>query len=106
MPRFTDTYFKGKYEEALDAAVRLNMPGFYFTHSSLAAVLGQLGQREAAQKAVKDLLALRPDFAKAMRKEYAKWNTAEEIELMVEGLRKAGLEIEGEAGSEYARWGK
>jgi len=101
---FTETYFKGKYEEALDAAVRLNMPGFYFTHSSLAAVLGQLGQREAAQKAVKDLLALRPDFAKEMRREYAKWNTAEEIELVVEGLRKAGLEVEGEAGSAAVKW--
>jgi len=101
---FHDAYFKGKYQEALEAAVRLNLPGFFFTHSSLAAVLGQLGQREAAQKAVKDLLALRPDFAKAMRKEYAKWYSAEEIEGLVEGMRKAGLEIEGEAGSEYARW--
>jgi TolB-like protein/Tfp pilus assembly protein PilF len=101
---FHDAYFKRKYGEALEAAVRLNLPGFFFTHSSLAAALGQLGQREAAQKAVNDLLALRPDFARAMRKEYAKWYTAEEIELVVEGLRKAGLEIEGEAGSEYARW--
>jgi hypothetical protein len=59
----------------------------------LAAALGQLGQREAAHKVVQDLLALRPDFAAVARREYAKWYDLEDIEHLVDGLRKAGLEI-------------
>jgi hypothetical protein len=39
------------------------MPGFFYAHAALAAVLGQLGQLEAAHKAVQELLDLRPDFA-------------------------------------------
>jgi hypothetical protein len=36
---------------------------------------------------------LRPDFAQAARYEYAKWYEPEEIEHIIDGLRKAGLEI-------------
>lgn len=90
---FTYAYCQGRYEEALEAAVRLNMPGFFYAHAALAATLGQLGQREAAHKATQKVLALRPDFAAVMRHEYAKWYEPKDIELFVEGLRKAGLEI-------------
>ena len=39
------------------------------------------------------MLALRPDFATVARREYAKWYDTEDIERLVDGLRKAGLEI-------------
>jgi hypothetical protein len=58
-----------------------------------AAALGQLGRHEEARKAVQDLLALRPDFAAAARQEYAKWYDEEHVEQVIDGLRKAGLEI-------------
>ncbi|HLM82233.1 MAG TPA: protein kinase [Terriglobales bacterium] len=90
---FTDAYCHGKYAEALEAAVRINMPGFFYSHASRAAALGQLGQHEAAQKAVQDLVALRPDFAAAARQEYAKWYASEQVEHLIDGLRKAGLDI-------------
>ena len=90
---FTDAYCHGKYTAALDAAVRINMPGFFYAHAARAAALGQLGQHEAARKAVGDLLALRPDFAATVRQEYAKWYEPEQVEHLVDGLRKAGLEI-------------
>ncbi len=90
---FTQAYCQGKYTEALEAAVRINMPGFFYAQASLAAALGQLGRREAAHKAVQDLLALRPDFAAVVRHEYAKWYEPKDIEHLIEGLRKAGLEI-------------
>jgi TolB-like protein/Tfp pilus assembly protein PilF len=90
---FTYFYMKGQYKEALDAAVRINMPGFFYAQASLAEVLGQLGDREGAQKAVKELLALRPDFAASARRNYAKWYEPEDVEHFLDGLRKAGLEI-------------
>ena len=90
---FSQAYLHGKYEQALEAAVRINMPGFFYTHVCRAAALGQLGQREAAQKAVQEVLALRSDFASAARHEFSKWWTPEQVEHLVEGLRKAGLEI-------------
>lgn len=90
---FTHAYCQGKYAEALEAAVRINMPGFFYAHAALAAALGQLGQREAAQKAAQEVLARRPDFAAVARREYAKWYDPKDIEHLVDGLRKAGLEI-------------
>src|SRR6516225_8219908 len=42
---------------------------FFYAHAAMAAALGQLGQHEAAQKAVRALLALRPDFAATVRQE-------------------------------------
>jgi tetratricopeptide (TPR) repeat protein len=88
-----NAYRQGKYEEAIEAIVRANMPGYFHTHALLAACLGQLGRREEARKAIQDLLALRPDFAAAARQEYAKWFDAEQIEGLIDGLRKAGLEV-------------
>jgi serine/threonine protein kinase/tetratricopeptide (TPR) repeat protein len=90
---FSDAYCRGKYAEALEAAVRINMPGFFYAQAALAAALGQLGQHEAAHKAAQDLLALRPDFATVVRREYAKWYESKDIEHLVDGLRKAGLAI-------------
>jgi TolB-like protein/Tfp pilus assembly protein PilF len=86
-------YRQGHYGEALETTVRMNMPGFYHVYAARAAALGQLGHREAAQKALQELLALRPDFAAAARREYSKWHDAELVEHMLDGLRKAGLEI-------------
>ena len=90
---FTHAYCQGKYAEALEAAVRINMPRFFYAQAALAAALGQLGQREAAEKAAREVLALRPDFAAVARREYAKWYNPEDIERLVDGLGKAGLEI-------------
>jgi TolB-like protein/Tfp pilus assembly protein PilF len=90
---FVAAYRQGKYAEALEAAVRINMPGFFHFHAVLAATLGQLGQREAANKALRDVLALRPDFATEVRRDYSKWWKPDLVERMVEGLRKAGLDV-------------
>ena len=90
---FARAYRQGRYAEALEAAVRVNLPGFFHYHSALAAAHGQLGQQEVAQKDLRDLLALRPNFALEARREFLKWWTPEVTELMIDGLRKAGLEI-------------
>ncbi|MGB8097290.1 MAG: hypothetical protein WCF17_09045 [Terracidiphilus sp.] len=95
-PFFSNAYRLGKYEEALAAVARANTPGYFHAHAAKAAILGQLGRREEAQKAVQDLLALRPDFGAVARQEYEKWYLTGEIEHVLDGLRKAGLNMPGE----------
>ena len=57
---------------------------------------GQLGEREAARNALRELLVLRPDFATMARQEAAKlWWDSEMIERLIDGLRKARLDITG-----------
>ena len=90
---WANAYRQGKYEEALEAIVRANLPGYFHAHAARAATLGKLGRKEEAQKALQELLALRPDFAAVARQEYAKWYEPEHIEQVIDGLRKAGMEF-------------
>ena len=90
---FFDAYRKGDYRGALDVALKVNMPGFWRTHLAVATAYGQLGEQEAARQAVQELLAIRPDFATAAREELGKWWDPELRERLIDGLRKAGLEI-------------
>ncbi len=98
-PSFFDAYRKSDYQGALDIALKVNMPGFWRTQVALAVAYGQLGKAEAAGKALKDLLARRPEFARGAREELAKWWDAELVEHLVDGLRKAGLEVDPENGT-------
>ena len=45
------------------------------------------------------MLALKPDFPQIARDEFAKWYPPDLVEQLIEGLRKAGLDIEGEMAS-------
>jgi tetratricopeptide (TPR) repeat protein len=90
---FYSAYRKGEYRNALDAAVRLNMPGYFNAAAALVAAFGQLDDREASQRAVKELLNLRPDYATAARKELEKYCDPELVEHLLDGLRKAGLAV-------------
>src|SRR5262249_17208418 len=58
-----------------------------------AAASGQLGERDSATKAVRDLLKLRPEVGLTVRTDMEKWWSAEAVEHLIDGLRKAGLEI-------------
>jgi TolB-like protein/Tfp pilus assembly protein PilF len=86
-----NTYRKRDYRASAGAALRINMPGYFWGPATSAAALGQLG--EHAQKALKELLVIRPDFARTARQEFGKWFDDELAEHYVEGLRKAGLPI-------------
>jgi hypothetical protein len=65
-------------------------------HVGIAATAGQLGDHEAAGKAIRDLLQLRPDFSATMHDTFAKWFDPELRAHLIDGLRKAGLEIADE----------
>ena len=92
LPSSTPTA-RSDYRGALDFALKVNMPGFWRTQLALATAYAQLGEREAARNAVRELLAVRPDFAAIAREELGKWWDPELIEHLIDGLRKAGLEI-------------
>ena len=93
-PLFFNAYRKGDYRGALSYALKINLPGLHSTHTALAACYGQLGMREEAAKAVRELLKLRPNAALIMRPGLqVRFSDSELIEHTIEGLRKAGLEI-------------
>ena len=91
--RCWNAYRQGRYAEVLETVARINMPGYFHVPAIQAAALGQLGRQDEARKALQDLLALRPDFPAVIRQEYAKWYETEQIEQVVDGLRKAGMEF-------------
>jgi len=92
-PAFYNAYRKSDYRGALNVAVKINMPRFYATPLVTAAAYGQLGERDAAGKALRELLVLWPDFGVSAREEMGKWFDPDLAEHMLDGLRKAGLSI-------------
>jgi tetratricopeptide (TPR) repeat protein len=88
-----NTYRKRDYRASASTALRVNMPGYFWGPATSAAALGQLGEHAQAQKALKELLVIRPDFARTARQEFGKWFDDELAEHYVEGLRKAGLQV-------------
>jgi TolB-like protein len=95
-PSIFDAYRKNDYRAALDAALKINMPRFWRAHLALAATHGQLGEREAASNALRQLLLLKPEFAASAREELGKTWDPELVEHLIAGLRKAGFEDAGE----------
>ncbi len=93
---FYDAYRRGDYHNALESILRVNMPGYYSTYAGLAATYGQLGEEERARAALRELRAYAPKFGAYAWSGYRRWFDAELTERLIDGLRKAGLEI-GEA---------
>ncbi len=87
-------YFQRDYDEALRMAVKIEIPPWWKTHALLAISYGQLGMQEEATQAVNDLLAVYPSYAENARREFRKYFWDEtQIEHVIDGLRKAGLDI-------------
>lgn len=89
-----DAYRRGDYVVALAAGERLNMPRHYRSWVFFAMIYGQMGDHAMALTAKDELLRLEPEFALNARSDMKKWGYRDDlIELCVEGLKKAGLEI-------------
>jgi adenylate cyclase len=88
-----NAYRTHDYRAAIDIALRVQMPGYFWVPVTCAAAFGQLADQQAAQKALRELLAARPDFASTARQELEKWLEPALAEHFLDGLRKAGLEI-------------
>ena len=92
-PAVNYAYHSRDYRGALEIALKINMPGYFFMYTALAAVCGQLGELDRARAALRDLHALVPHAGAIVREEYDKWFDAEFVDHMMDGLRKAGLEV-------------
>ena len=92
-PAWHDSYRKKDYRKALDLAFQLNAPQNYYTHAVLAMCYAQLGRMEEARKALRDMLALKPNYAEVARELHGRWIQPDLVEQLMDGLRKAGLEI-------------
>jgi len=90
---FCDAYRKRDYRGALASALKVNMPAYHWPYVYLAAAYGQLGEKERARAALQEVHALLPNFAATARDDMGKWLDPELTEHLIDGLRKAGLEI-------------
>jgi adenylate cyclase len=89
-----DHFHKGEYEQALECANRVDVPGLFWPFLVMASACGHLGRRAEAEAAVRDLLALDPEFAAHARSNVGSWHFASGLmDPILEGLRKAGLDI-------------
>ena len=92
---FMNYYRQEMYEEALVEANRVKMPDLMIDPITRAATLGQLGRDEEAQAALAELLALVPDFtARIDELKRRLFFTDENAEMLLDGLRRAGLTLE------------
>lgn len=92
-PAFNRALLNGDWEAARDVALKFNMPSYFYTHMALAAAHGMLGDREGAERALRELLAAKPDIAREFWAEAGKWMSNDLVEAWAEGLRRAGLDI-------------
>ena len=93
-PSVMHDIMQGNYEAALANGQKINMPGFFIAHSTLASIYGQLGRQREAQAALAELLKLYPDYADNAWAEFDKWNFSNDLsQRLIDGLRKAGLAV-------------
>ncbi|MCJ7754190.1 MAG: tetratricopeptide repeat protein, partial [Thermoanaerobaculales bacterium] len=98
-PLFYKAYRERDYRGAVNIALKINLPEFFVTHEALAAAYGQLGDHDAAAKALREMLRLKPDYAETGRERLEKWFDSDFVERLTDGLRKAGLDSPPASGS-------
>jgi TolB-like protein/Flp pilus assembly protein TadD len=82
------------YQEAYAESLRF-LSGYFWEPLAVATTLGHLGRHEEGQRAVAELLKLKPDFPRRGRKLIGYYIKFEKIfDLLEEGLHKVGLDLE------------
>jgi class 3 adenylate cyclase/TolB-like protein len=90
-------YLNGEYQDARDVGLKINLPNNYMVQAAVAATYGMLGEQRKADEALAHLLEIRPDYPDDPRAPYrTRGMQTELIEALMEGLRKAGLEVSAE----------
>jgi hypothetical protein len=95
---FFNEYLQANYTSALDIALRVNMPEYYADAMSRAAVYAKLGDIDAAESAVEELRALRPNFESTyISTDVDRWfyNAPKLVAELLDGLETAGLNMQG-----------
>jgi adenylate cyclase len=88
---FYDAHSRRDYRGAIGFLLKANLPGHWGSQAGLAACHAELGELEAAGKALRERIRLRPEFASVVRGEFEKWWPPEYVKHFIDGLRKAGL---------------
>jgi TolB-like protein/Tfp pilus assembly protein PilF/tRNA A-37 threonylcarbamoyl transferase component Bud32 len=86
-------YRMAHYRAAVDEIVKANAPDVFWTNALLAAAHGELGELTAARTALQDLLSQKEDFAQSAGELMGKWFEPQMAGHLMEGLRKAGLDV-------------
>ena len=94
---FYDAYRRGDYRGALSLRAQGQLPGQYFSHAMIAAAYGQLGEREAAGEPC-GTCSRCGRTSRRSRATSSGSGLPELVEHLIDGLRKAGLEIAPAAG--------
>jgi len=91
------TYLRGgQFEQALNAALKIDTPDWIVAHALVAAAAALSGRRDVAEEAVGQLLALYPEFEAEALHDFEKWHFDPQYQdQFVAGLRAAGLDIAG-----------
>ena len=92
---FLHAYAHHDYHNAYDEVVKFEAPGVYLCPQYQAAALGQLGRQEDAKAMLETLVQLRPDFPARAHEFTGRLIKADgEVDHILEGLQKAGLQLE------------
>jgi len=93
-------YVHGRYAEALEEAQKIGTPNLIYTHVVLAMIYGQTGNSDDAEHEVSEILRLYPNFGDKAIFEFERRNIDPAIiARMVDGLRKAGLDVAPRSGA-------
>jgi tetratricopeptide (TPR) repeat protein len=88
----------GDYEAALEEAMRIRMPAWFWDPLLRAATLGRLERNDEAGRACVELLRIRPDFVENAARYLGCFLLDNRVRRGVsEGLRTAGVPVEGGA---------
>jgi adenylate cyclase len=87
-------YFSREYAAAVEVAKLAigSYPDFANPYRWLAAALGQLGRSEEAKEALEKAMAVVPASFEMYVRKGVPWMRVEDLDHMLEGLRKAGME--------------
>jgi tetratricopeptide (TPR) repeat protein len=90
VPLVFDHFRKQRYEEALQATKRMQMPEFFWSHVMAAAACGRLGRQDEASAALEGLRSLFPDYRQELQRYRESLHMAPETwEMLTSGLEEA-----------------
>lgn len=94
VPLFFNAYLNGRYDEALAEAQKIQAGQWLYTHVMQAMAYGATGRTAEAAAAVKRVLAFDANYGDHVIEDLRKrHNHPRMIRAVVDGLRKAGLEV-------------
>jgi adenylate cyclase len=83
-----------QYDEALQWALKVDAPNWFIAPMTVAASAQLAGRHDIAEREIKRLLELEPDFVTKGPELLRRWRLNDELlEALLTGLRGAGLEV-------------